>query len=241
MALMKSSAATPALREAVVLDLGDVGAQAAKIRAAAEAKASEITAEAERKARELTAGAEQKGFEQGEAAGRAEGYEAGKQAGRDEAFAAMQDELQQVVAAWHDVAAQWDAQRQEMHREARQAVLEFALRMAEKLIHRAIEVDPTIVVDQLANALSHVLRPLDVTVRAHDADLPLIEEALPDLMAEFGQLQHVHLQGDDTITRGGCVVSFGQGQIDATIEKQLERVIDTILPAEGEEDVARSE
>lgn len=233
MALLKSTAATPAIKEAVVLDLGDVAAQAAKVRAAAQAKAAEIVAAAERKAAEITAGAEQRGHAQGEERGRAEGYEAGRKAGRDEAFAEASDSLQQVTAAWHDVAAQWDAQRQEMHREARQAVLEFALRMAEKLIHRAIEVDPTVVVDQLAGALSHVLRPLDVAVRVHADDLPLLHEALPDLMAEFSHLQHVRLVEDAEVTRGGCVVSFGQGRIDATIEKQLERVIDTILPAEG--------
>lgn len=237
MALMKSHQATPALKEAVVLDLGDIGAQAAKIRAAAETKASQIISEAERKAAEITGGAEKKGFDHGRAEGHAEGLEAGRAAGREEAFQAAHEELQQLLAAWRDVAVQWDAQRKDMDREARHAVLEFALRMAEKLIHRAIEVDPTVVVDQLAQALSHVLRPLDVTVHAHQDDIPLIEEALPDLLAEFNHLEHVHLHRDAEVTRGGCIVTFGQGRIDATIEKQLERVIDTILPAEGGEEV----
>ena len=235
MALMKAQQATPALKEAVVLDLGDIGAQAAKIRAQAEAKAAEIVADAERKAAEITAGAEQRGHDEGRQKGYDQGLEEGRRAGHDEAFAAMQDQLQQLTTAWHDVAGQWDAQRQDMDREARQAVLEFALRMAEKLIHRAIEVDPTVVVDQLAQALSHVLRPLDVTVRAHPDDVPLLEEALPDLIAEFSHLQHVQLHRDAEVSRGGCIVSFGQGRIDATIETQLERVIDTILPLESGE------
>ena len=237
MALLKSQQATPALKEAVVLDLGDIGAQAAKIRAAAESKASQIIADAERKAAEITEGAEQKGFEQGKAEGHAQGLEQGRSQGRQEAFQSAQEELQQLMTAWHDVAAQWDAQRKDMDREARHAVLELALRMAEKLIHRAIEVDPTVVVDQLSQALSHVLRPLDVTVHAHQDDIPLLEEALPDLLAEFHHLEHVHLHRDAEITRGGCIVTFGQGRIDATIEKQIERVIDTILPAEGGEEV----
>ena len=33
---------------------------------------------------------------------------------------------------------------------------------------------------------------------------------------------------------GGCVVTYGQGQIDATIGRQIERVVDLLLPLKNE-------
>ena len=55
MAVMKSQAGK-VMRDAVVLDLGDLGAQAARLRMQAEARAAEIVGEAERKAQALVEG-----------------------------------------------------------------------------------------------------------------------------------------------------------------------------------------
>ena len=117
-----------------------------------------------------------------------------------------------------------------MEREARQAVLEFALSAAEKIVHRVIEVDESVVVDQAAQALSLVLSAHDASVRIHPVDRPMLEDALPELIKELANLDHIELVDDEEITPGGCVVAFGQGKVDATIEKQLQRLIDLILP-----------
>ncbi len=230
MPIIKSDDARVAMKEAVVLDLGDVSRQAAKIRMAAEAKASQIISEAEQKASRLAQGAEEKGYETGQAEGYAQGLAEGREQGHSQALSESAEQVQRLYDAWMDVAAQWDEQRRDMLREATGAVLEFALKLAEKVVHRSIQIDPSIVVDQLGNALTHVLRPLDVTVRIHGGDRPILEEAMPQLLAEFNHLEHVHLVDDVNISSGGCVVSFGQGLIDATIEKQMERIVDMILP-----------
>lgn len=231
MPVLKQHYNTPALKEAIVLDLGDLGAQANKIRLAAEARATQIINEAQARANRL---AEEKG-KQAYDEGLNHGYEAGLQQGieegRAQALAESQQQLQQLYAAWSDLAGQWEQQRVEMEREARQAVLEFALRAAEKLVHRVIEVDDTVIIDQTGQALSMVLSAHDARLRIHPVDRPTLEAALPELLAEFQTLKHVDLIDDEQVTPGGCVVTFGDGRIDATIERQLERLIDLILPA----------
>lgn len=231
MPVLKQNHSTPAMREAIVLDLGDIGAQAARIRAAAEAEASKIIAEAQAQsetlAEKLCHEAEQKGFAQGVEKGDAEGREQG----RAQALADATEQLNQLVTAWSQVAMDWEQQRIEMEREARQAVLDFALSAAEKIVHRVIEVDESVVVDQAAQALSLVLSTQDATVCVHPVDRPILEDALPELLKELSALAHVNLIEDESITPGGCVVQFGQGRIDATVERQLQRLTDLILPA----------
>ena len=223
---------TPKLtREAVVLDLGDLGQQAARLRMAAEQKASTVVAKAEQQAAELIRGAEAKGLEQGRAAGHEQGRAEGREAGRIEALEQTKDQLQQLQTAWSDVIKQWDEQSRRMVREARQDVLAFALKFAEKLVHRVIEVDSSVIVDQLGSALGCVLQPLEVSVKINPGDRPVLEQALPELLAEFDQIEHVQLVDDAEVSRGGCVVAYGQGQIDATIENQMHRIVDLILPA----------
>ncbi|MEM9021136.1 MAG: FliH/SctL family protein [Planctomycetota bacterium] len=230
MPVLKQHYNTPALKEAIVLDLGDLGAQANKIRLAAEARATQIINEAQVRANRI---AEDKGKEAYEI-GMSNGYEAGLKQGIEEgkaqALEETREQLTQLDAAWSDLAGQWERQRVDMEREARQSVLEFALRAAEKLVHRVIEVDDSVIVEQAGQTLSMVLSAHDARLRIHPVDRPMLEAALPDLLDEFQQLQHIDLIDDEHVTPGGCVATFGEGRIDATIERQLGRLIDLILP-----------
>jgi len=238
MSVIKAEKTIGFIKDAVVLDLGDLGRQAARLRMVAEDKAAAIVTQAEQKAKELIAGAEAIGFEQGQAAGLEQGLTQGRDQGKQEALEEAREQLAQVQAAWSDVAGQWDAQTKQMAVEARQVVAEFALKMAERLVHRVIEVDPTVIVDQVAGALALVLKPMDVSVSIHPSERATLEQAMPQLMTEFDHLEHIHLVENDRVSPGGCIVSYGHGQIDATIQTQIRRVVDLILPAEPGRDEA---
>ena len=233
MPILKQQKARPVLNEAIVLDLGDLGRQAQRLRAAAQAQADAILADARDQAQRLIDGAHEQGFEQGRQEGHAQGLEEGQQKGQAQALEERREHLQQLQDAWVQAAQAWDGQRQEMDRQAREAVIEFALVAARKLVHRTIEVDPTVVVDGVGQALSLVLRPLDVTVAICPQDRGVLEQAMPKLLERFPHLTHVRLIDDESVTRGGCRLQFGEGQIDATIEKQLDRLVELIQPECG--------
>lgn len=234
MSVVKGHNAATLIKDAIVLDLGDLGRQAAKLQAAADAKAKKTVTDAQAEAARIIEAARSKGFEQGRAEGVALGRAEGQKLGRADAVQQLSAQLKQLTQAWAQSVNGWDARREEIDREAREAVLDLALHLAEKLVHRVVEVDPTVVQDQLASALTHVLSPMEVTVEICPADRPVLEFALPELLAEFGHLKHIKLVDDESVTPGGCVVTYGQGQIDATIETQLRRVVELMIPDPGE-------
>lgn len=231
MPLLKSDIQRAAMKEAVVLDLGDLGRQAARLRLQAEGRAESIVAAAEVEARRIKEAAASKGFDQGLAAGHAEGLARGREEGKAEALSAVSEKVALIQTAWSEAAREWDEHRKLLDRESRQAVLTFAIKMAECLVHRRIATDPTVVLDQVREALSHVLQPYDVSVSVHPDDRPLLEEAMPRLVAEFVQVQHITLVENQQVAPGGCVVSYGQGRIDATIDTQINRIVEMLLPA----------
>lgn len=238
MPVLKSQLAPPAMKEAIVLDLGDLGAQAARIREQAARQAEETLAAARAKADALVADAlaqaEQRGYAEGLAKGTAEGNEQG----RAQALADAAEKLEHLTEAWSQAATAFDQQRQSLDREAREAVLAFALRAAEKIVHRTIETDPQVAARQVEAALEAVLWPHDVTVCIHPEDRAAVEESLPQLTAKFGALGRVSLVEDGAVGRGGCVLktlsgasgAAAGGQIDATIQTQLDRLAELLLP-----------
>jgi len=233
MPIVKQKSSQRLIRDAIVLDLGDLGRQAARLRAAAEARAHQILADARAEAERLIAGAEQTGLEKGHAEGLAQGLEAGRAQGHAAALASVSEQVKQLTERFNAVAEQWDTSRVQLDREARTEVLDFAVKFARKVTHRVIEVDPGVIVDQVASALSRVLEPTDVTIRVAPDDRETLQEVLPDLLAGLSHLQHVQLVDDPAVGRGGCVLALRGGEIDATIDTQMRRLAEVILPAGG--------
>ncbi|MEX0887709.1 MAG: FliH/SctL family protein [Phycisphaeraceae bacterium] len=236
MPLMKSADADRSANSAIVLDLGDLAAQAQRLRDRAEAKARQIVEQAQREADELTAGAEARGHEQGLKEGYDKGYAAGLEAGQTDALKQWQKKLAAVEAQWTDAATQWQGRFDELDRDARQAVLRFALALAAKVVHRQIELDPSVVVDQVEASLKHVLGASRVKICVHPDDRPLVDAALPNLERTLAQFDRVELVEDSHVTPGGCVLRYGQGMLDATVETQLQRIAAQMLAGDDSAD-----
>ena len=230
MPVIKQQSARTFTRDAIVLDMSDLRAQADRIKAAAEAEAQRIIAAAHAHAAEITSGAESEARAKGHEQGLQQGLEEGRKTGQADALARASAQLGQIQKSWVEAAASWDAQRDAMEREAADSVLRLALLFGEKVTRRAIAVDEQVVVRQLGDAISYVLKPCDVKVSIHPEDRPALEQALPKLLAGLTHLKHVHVVDDAGLARGGCVLAYGQGRIDATVDTQLRRLVELMLP-----------
>lgn len=237
MAIIKSNNAETLLKSAIVLDLGDVAHQAQRLREAAQAQAKALVQEAQNKVESMRKAAHdesaKQGYDEGLQRGLEEGRKQGQQEGHQEALKRSGEQLSRLQGAWSKLLEQWESQRQTLEQQARQAVLDLAIEVAQKVVHRVIEVDDRVVASQLSGVLSYILRPMDVTVRVCAEDRPVLEEAMPGMLKAFAQVQSVQLIDDPQVGRGGCVISYGQGVIDATVEKQIERLVEMIVPAKS--------
>ena len=230
MPLMKEQAAGRISHEAIVLDLGDLRRQGEQLKRRAQAEADRILAEARAEAARLTADADAVGRQAGRGRGLAEGLAQGRREGHAEALQQVAERLEALQAAWAAAIERWEQDRRGMVLDARQSLLELALAVAEKIVRRMPAVDPSVVVEQVAAAVEHVIRPGDIAVRVHPDDRALVEEALPGIAHACAAAEHIRLRDDAGVGRGGCVVTTGRGCIDATLERQLDRLVAALLP-----------
>ena len=235
MAVIKSANTSRLVRNAVVLDLSDLGRQAEVIRAEARAEAEAILAEARVEAERLRAEAAEAGRGEGHAEGLEAGREAGRHEGRDAVRAELAPRMEAVAQAWTAAVDGWEEQRGEMLALARADLIDLALALARRVVHRVIEQDPAVIADQLDEALALVGRGRDVQVRIDPSDRALVEEVLPALVDRLGNAAHVALRDDDTVGAGGCVITTAGGQVDARIETMLDRLAEALQPRGGEE------
>jgi flagellar assembly protein FliH len=231
MALIKRADAGTHLAGAVTLDLGDLEQRARLLREAATAEAERIVREAQEERRRLVQGAEA----EGRAAGHAEGFEAGRaegfEAGRAEAVDEFRERLKALDVAWSEAMQGIIDRREALLAEARSAVVELAVAIAERVVHRHVEVTPGAVEDQLRALLGMVAAPATLIVRVHPDDEALVREVLPRLRERFVGGIHLRLQTDSALSRGSCAArTLGGASIDGTIETQLERLVRDLVP-----------
>jgi len=79
-----------------------------------------------------------------------------------------------------------------------------------------------------------VVRSTDVRIAVHPGQKQMLAESLPQLRMNWPNLTHVELIEDAKLTPGGCRVFSAHGEIDADLERQIDRVAADLLPgAEG--------
>lgn len=217
------------LRTAVVLDMGDVEAHAQGVLTEAHERAAAVLDESTRKAAHLTANADQLGHAQGYARGLAQGLEQGRREGREQALDEARTELKQLAKRWTQAIDDWEARRERLLEEARDDVLRFAFALGERIVHRLVRADPSIVRDQLIEALKRLSRPSALQVSVHPDDRAVIDQVLPEVASALGRSAHVHVYDDPTIDRGGCVVATAGGYVDASLITQLDRMAEALL------------
>ena len=68
--------------------------------------------------------------------------------------------------------------------------------------------------------------------RSPPDDLPLVERHFADAASRIAAARDadVVMDPDETIVRGGCVVSAGDGRVDARIDAQVSRIVKGLFP-----------
>ena len=233
MALLRNAQAQVAARDAVVLDLGDLKRQGDLIQAHAARRAESIIADAHKRRDELMASAAGDGHRAGYAEGYTEGLEKGFEEGRARAAKEHEDALAVLGGKWMEAIDEFEQQRGHLFVQARLDVLRLAIRLAEKVVKRSIEVDASIVGEQLEAVLSLLSRQTKLVVAVHPNDEGIVHEFLPALSTRFKGATHVELITDDSLARGSVVARTEAGAVlDASIDTQLERLALALLPAE---------
>lgn len=220
-------------RDAYVMDLSDLEKRGNALIDAANTKATQIISDAQRERELLVNKAQEQGHAEGYEAGHREGYEQGLEQGVTQTRAEQSQLLEQLAAMWTEQLGYFEQRRDAMLEAARVQVVELAAAIAQRVVRRVIELDPSVVCDQLESVLSSVTENTRLIIRVHPDDAERVREELPKLVDRFASCEHAQVVTDPSLQSGSCVASTaGGGVIDSSIATQLDRIVSSLLPAE---------
>jgi flagellar assembly protein FliH len=230
MGLVKASAAPTGL---ATFSMRDVEDQAKALLLRARQTAERLIAEAQREAAELKKTAHAQGLAEGRRDGLAKGIEEGRAAGQKQALEEHRAQLTQAVAALTEAASDLDASRGELEAAALEEVVSLAVAVARRVTKRQALIEPQVLTENLREAMRLVVSAGAVKVALHPSQRRTLDAALPALRLEFPRLGHVEVVDDESVHPGGCRVYAGSGQVDATLDEQLDRVVADLLPTQS--------
>lgn len=173
------------------------------------ARDEELVTDARRHAQKTEEEQYHKGFTQGEAAGKK------LAAQKVEPVLKSLGELMQALAT----------EREQLIVRHDQDLIKIAFMIAMKILHSEIETNNEVVVGVVKAALEKVVKTESVIIKLSPYDLELLQQQIGEHGLETEWLAHeAKLEGDFNIARGGCKVQTDSGEIDATIETQLELI-----------------
>jgi flagellar biosynthesis/type III secretory pathway protein FliH len=107
--------------------------------------------------------------------------------------------------------------------------IELAVQIAEKILAEQLSLEPERVLRVAQRALKSVCWCRAIVVRAHPADVAVMEKNRATLVKELSELNEIEIVADARQTRGGCIVESEIGEIDATLDTQLDALQKALL------------
>jgi flagellar assembly protein FliH len=145
----------------------------------------------------------------------AEGYAAGIEEARDRTAPAAEA----LAAAAREVALL----RADAADAAEAAAVDLALRIAEQALGATVAAHPERILDVVRGALRRLMERERLLVLVNPEDLDMVRAGMDALVGELGGVEHVEVQAERRVLRGGAVVRTAEGDVDATISTKLDR------------------
>ncbi|HEX4465791.1 MAG TPA: FliH/SctL family protein, partial [Solirubrobacteraceae bacterium] len=126
-----------------------------------------------------------------------------------------------ACASLRQAVTELETMRSELAGDVERDAVDLAITLAGKVIAGALQARPELVVEVVQGALRRVAGQRTVRVLLNPGDLPTVEAALGELGTPGNET--CELLPDQRVTPGSAVVRTADGEVDASVQAQLER------------------
>lgn len=118
--------------------------------------------------------------------------------------------------------------KDEFFENSEKEIIDLVFLIAKKVIHREVDIDREIIVSVLRDIIKDVRDKESIKIRLNPKDLHYIIEANPGFLSKFCDIKNTLIE-DEEIGRGGAVIETHSGEIDARLDRQLNKIRETLL------------
>jgi type III secretion protein L len=108
-------------------------------------------------------------------------------------------------------------------------LLKLSLKIAERIVGKALELDRSILLDIIHKAIQSLKYQKEIRIRIHPDDVAYLKDQKMQLYAMLGESKEIEVVEDPLVGKGGCIIDTEIGTIDARLETQLKVMERTLI------------
>lgn len=153
-----------------------------------------------------------------------QGYDLGRDEGQETAYREKSAELTEKIRRFDHIMASIESLKTDVLKQNEASLVMLIYQIANKLAMTEITAHRELILAVLKMAAQDAQNEESLTIKLSPIDLEFLEEAKGKLGQDFEYMKKAKLEAESEIKPGGCIVATNFGQVDATIEKRLEKV-----------------
>ena len=110
--------------------------------------------------------------------------------------------------------------RDEVVQSSQSQLVDLAIMIAEKVIHKQIESDASIIQSVVEDTFNKISGSDRITFKINPADADTFNKFQPTLESRLIGVEKITVQQDGTVDQGGCIIETDLGFVDVTIREK---------------------
>ncbi|MFO8086000.1 MAG: FliH/SctL family protein [Desulfobacterales bacterium] len=149
-----------------------------------------------------------------------EAYTKGKIAGHQDTEKKFHSAIQALSVCLEQISSL----KKSLIEKSKEDMIMLIMAVTKKIIRTEIEEKKEIIVNTVNMVLQSAIQADEYYIKVHPEDLHIVAENKPLFLARMKGLQNIYFIADETVSRGGCLAESRVGDVDATIESQLDKI-----------------
>ncbi len=133
---------------------------------------------------------------------------------------AEKEGFEEGLGKFNEHLIRFDQEIARLRHEMQQLVLPLAIKAAQKIVGKQIDLHPETIVDIVMQALAPAIQNRRITVYVNKDEKDLLEANKPRLKEILEQVDSFSIQERADVEKGGCIIVTEAGIINATMENQ---------------------
>lgn len=151
-------------------------------------------------------------------------YERGFHAGEKAGFEFGRQKAEVLFNGLGTVLHELSSFKDTLFKSCEREMLELSLAVAKKVIQREVEAKEDGVLECVRHAMRAVAGGGEITVKLNPKEIEVVKQHKSELARFHGNVKGLNMEADESIAKGGCVVSSNYGEVDATIGSILQEI-----------------
>jgi flagellar biosynthesis/type III secretory pathway protein FliH len=157
--------------------------------------------------------------------------EEGRRQGYSSCKTEMEAEVREKVKNFTSMVDDLVVQKKRLLTDSEEAVVRLSCEIARRVVVKMAEIDETVILEVVKNALGHLADKQSVTIRVNPADAETLRAHGDEWAEAAGAGSAVEIAEDKRIKRGGCLIEGESGSVEAQLDRQVEMIEKALVEA----------